>query len=332
MSSARASLAPRFTPLLASLVVPSLLSLGALVPGGCAADSSSSASNSATLQAGDGSVAQLAFAAPQDAAQALEHAAAMEDSAYLRELFGPEVSDLGSGDPEVDRRELKLFARAMNERRDIVKRPDGSAAIVIGASSVEFPVPLKQVDGLWMFDTAAGVEAMTNLRIGYYELRTITFLRALPEAQRLYRATDWNNDGVLVYASRLKSSEGQRDGLYWPATSGAPASPLGPYAAEGDASVEVSEVLGYNGYLFRVLDAQGPGAPGGARSYLTGGGLTNGWAVVAYPAIYDASGVMSFLVGEDGVVFEKDLGPESAASARAIRAYDPSGWRRSGAE
>ncbi|MCA9283856.1 MAG: DUF2950 family protein, partial [Phycisphaerales bacterium] len=173
-----------------------------------------------------------------------------------------------------------------------------------------------------------GVQAMQDLRVGYNELATIQFLRAIPEAQRIYKETDWNDNGVKSYATRLASTEGKHDGLYWPPAPDEPAAPLGPYAAQGSGRGPVSKLLGYNGYFFRILTARGPGAAGGAADWLHDGELTGGFAVIAWPAIYDESGVMSFLVGPDGVVYEQDLGEDSKAAAEAVTAYDPSqGWR-----
>lgn len=274
-------------------------------------------------------IKQLSFATPEDAATALRVGTAEQDAAYLREIFGPEASQLGSGDPIVDQRDLMLFTNAMARRTEIVRDGDSTATIVVGESSVPFPVPLMRTQGRWMFDTLAGVDNMTTLRVGYNELATIEFMRALPGAQAAYFATDWDGNGIREYATRLMSGEGRHDGLYWPPTANEPASPLGPYAAEGDASASLSQSTGYNGYFFRVLTAQGAGAPGGARVWTRDGRLVDGFAVVAWPAEHGQTGVMTFLVAADGMVYQRDLGDETLPAAAAIAAYDPTGWTRS---
>lgn len=305
------------------LFAGALVASAAALLTGCASDPKAT---EATVLTSDGLVEQLAFATPEDAAVALHNAAATQDAEYLRQIFGPEAEELGSGDPIEDRQELRAFANAMSYRRDIVRHSDGSATIVIGRDGVEFPVPLVPVDGRWLFDTDAGVETMKDLRVGFGELRTIAFLRALPAAQAEYIAVDWDGDGVKTYASRLRSSDGQRDGLWWPPGPGVPSSPLGPFAAQGDVSTQASPTRGYNGYFFRLLTSQGPGAPGGARSYLRDGRLVDGWAVVAFPSTYDETGVMTFMLGPEGTVYQKDLGPDTATLVESITVYDPAGW------
>ncbi|MBX3359714.1 MAG: DUF2950 family protein [Phycisphaeraceae bacterium] len=271
-------------------------------------------------------VTQLTFATPEDAVQALAYGTANDDRAYLRQVFGPEVDQLSSGDPVVDAVDVRRFAQAIEKHHEVVQNADGTATVLIGEQSVEFPVPLEKVDGRWMFNTPAGVENLTDLRVGYNELRTIEFMGLLPAAQEEYRKSDPDGDGIPNYAQRLASTPGKKDGLYWEAGPGEPQSPLGPVAARGDNSL--SESLGFNGYFFRVLVRQGSGAPSGAKEYMKDGSLTEGFAVVAWPAVYDGTGVMTFLVGVDGIVYEKDAGKDSA---QTIQAYDPSdGWRVSG--
>lgn len=288
----------------------------------CKSDGDSATSAAAATEP----VRQLSFATPEDAATALRIASVEHDQKYLREIFGPEASQLGSGDPIVDQRDLSLFASAMTKHTEIERTTDATATILVGDGAVPFPVPLMRTQDRWMFDTLAGVDNMTTLRIGYDELRTIAFMRALPGAQAAYFATDWDGDAMNEYATRLLSTAGHHDGLYWPPTAGEPASPLGPYAAEGDAGASHSEATGYNGYFFRVLTAQGAGAPGGARDWMRNGQLVDGFAVIAWPAMHGETGVMAFLVGADGVVYQRDLGDGSTEAAQAIVAFDPTGW------
>ena len=316
-----------------SRINPNPMLLGVVLVGlsasGCAPKPA--ADTAASSMSSTASVQQLTFATPEDAATALHNAAATEDFAYLRQIFGPELPELGSGDEIEDRQELRAFASAMSYRRDIVRNADGTATIVLGRNDIDFPVRLIQVDGgeangRWMFDSLDGVERMKDLRVGFGELRTIAFLRALPAAQAEYIAVDWNGDGVRTYASKLRSGDGSFDGLWWPPGPGVPTPPLGPFAAQGDVSTQASPTRGYNGYFFRLLTAQGPGAPGGARSFVRDGRLVDGWAVVAFPSTYDETGVMTFIMGPEGTVYEKDLGPDTGTLVESITVYDPAGW------
>lgn len=274
----------------------------------------------------NGRVQQLSFDSPEDGVQALRYAAGADDKAYSRSLFGPEVEELSSGDPEVDRYEKALFSAALDRRHELARQPDGSYDILIGELGVAFPVPLVQHDGRWLFDTPAGVDRLTDIRVGYHELKTIQALQAIAVAQDQYFQMDRDADAVREYAPRFLSTPGGRDGLYWPTGPNEPNSPLGSYYMEG--AVPLSHTLGYNGYFYKMLTQQGPGAPGGARSYRDGAGnLTDGYAVLAYPAVYDETAVMTFLMSADGVIYEKDLGPGATREAgRRIDGYDPAGW------
>ncbi|MCC6426133.1 MAG: DUF2950 family protein [Phycisphaerales bacterium] len=311
---------PAATVLVAGLLLtPALLTFNA----GCSSSGSSSNSSSST----SGTVTQLSFASAEDAVQALHYAAANQDREYLHEIFGPEIDEISSGDAAQSARELAQFAASMDRRRDIVRHGDGTASIIIGDQGNEFPVPLHQVDGRWSFDTLAGVEAITDMRIDFNETRTIRFLQALPAAQQQYITADHNGDGVREYASKLLSSPGKHDGLYWPSEGDEPQSPLGPSVAEGDAEAARHSTYGYNGYLFKMLPAQGPAAPGGTKSYMKNGRLTEGFAWLAYPSEYNVTGVMTFIVGPDGKVYEKDCNEDF--NPASVTAFDPgSGWEK----
>lgn len=272
-------------------------------------------------------VTQLSFATPDDAVAALTYHAQTRDDEYGRLLFGPEIKELSSTDPDVDAYERDLLAAALLRRNSLRANPDGTMSILIGERDAEFPVPLVQHDGRWLFDSPAGVENMRDIRVGYHELKTLEALRVLVVAQEEYRSADFDGDGVLEYAIHFMSTEGKRDGLYWPTDSWEPNSPLGSYFAQSDAPRNTK--LGFNGYFYKMLTAQGPNAPGGARSYMDrSGNLTGGFAVLAYPAVYDETAIMTFIMGSDGIVYEKDLGPDATRTAgNTINTFDPgSGW------
>jgi hypothetical protein len=275
---------------------------------------------------------QERFAEPEAALKAFVEVLRLADPARLGDLFGAEnLHELVGGDPEEAKADL---TRAYASARDTASlRPDGPdrMIMVIGRSAWPFPVPLvREADG-WRFDTAAGVEEIANRRVGRNELAAIEVLRAYVEAQRVYASADRDGDGVLEYAQHLASTGEQRDGLYWPTAAGDEPSPFGPFLAEVDDYLQGRQAgEPYRGYSFRVLTGQGPQAPGGAYSYVINGNMVAGFALFAWPAEYGDSGVMSFLVGNDGVVLEADLGPDTAERARAITAYDPDpAWRRS---
>ncbi len=201
--------------------------------------------------------------------------------------------------------------------------------LYIGAHNWPMPIPLVQAGQSWRFDTDAGKQEILYRRVGTNELSTIRICQALVAAEKEYYATQHNR-----YAGRFLSDAGQHNGLYWQAIDGQPKSPIGPLVASADAAGYGRNGSGmptpYHGYLFRILRWQGGNAPGGAKSYVRNGKMTGGFAFVAFPAAYRSSGVMTFVVGEDGVVHEKDLGRNTTVLARAMKAYDPdSSWRHS---
>jgi hypothetical protein len=208
----------------------------------------------------------------------------------------------------------------------------------VGTNDWPLPIPLVRRDGEWAFDSQAGAQVIVDRRIGRNEIAAIRFALAYVDAQRAYFDLFKQVTGKGRYAMRLVSTDDNYDGLYWPPAPGIPESPLGPLVAsaieEGyPGRVEQGKQIPYEGYYFRVLTAQGPNAPGGAKNYVQGGvqgGLmTGGFGLIAWPAIYDASGITSFVVGQDGVVFQKDLGPETSARTAAIRSFDPGlDWAR----
>jgi hypothetical protein len=303
--------------------------------GGCSTFSSTSSPTPPSSGAAKGAteqVTQLSFSSPQAAMDALTNALVTDDREYLLAIFGPEIEQLSSGDYDRDQVEKARLGAALVKSGSLRKNADGSYTVTAESDEVggfEFPVPIIPVHGRWMYDTLAGVDEMMNIRIGFNELRTIRFMQALPAAQQEYALFDHDADGMLEYATRLRSTEGLRDGLYWPHDPDLPESPLGPIAASGEG--HLSELQGYNGYFFLVLTKQGAGAPGGAKDYMSGGGLVGGFAVLAYPSFQDETGVMWFLVGMDGVVYERRPGAPEQGHPERVQAYDPSaGWTPTG--
>jgi hypothetical protein len=280
--------------------------------------------------AGCASPPEPGFATPEEAVQALLRAG--EDRQLADKLLGENGFELlRSGDEVADREDLEAVRALIAEQVVIEDLTDGSKVARLGADGWELPIPLQRVGDRWLFDVEAGREEILARRIGRNELSTIATLRELVAAQREYAAE--GRDGLpRAFAARFDSSQGRHDGLYWPAADGEPTSPVGPLVAraagEGYAAGDAGPTP-YHGYRFRLLDAQGPSAPGGARSYRDAQGLwTGGFAVIAWPTSYDNSGVMTFAVNHLGIVFERDLGPDTGKLAAAISTYDPDGsWR-----
>jgi len=273
------------------------------------------------------------YPTPDDAVQALLDAAANPEAGALVKVLGPDVAEIASGDPVADANAIEDFFAAVEEAVNI-EEDEGNADLVLltlGEDEWPFPIPLVRDAQGWYFDTATGKEEIFNRRIGRNEISTIETMRAFVEAQDEYAAEDRNGDGIKEYARRLMSSEGARDGLYWPTKDDEPESPMGPLIADAVAEgYKPGQTIGanpYHGYLFRALTAQGTSAPGGAKDYLVDGRLTGGFALLAYPVEYGNSGVLSFLVNQSGIVYEHDLGTDTAKAAAAITVYDPGeGW------
>jgi hypothetical protein len=279
-----------------------------------------------------GAVGQTHFPNPQAAADALIAAAGAEDRDALFSILGPQAEDLRSADPVADVLERKAFVTAASEATRIDTDGDDYAILCIGNEDWPFPIPLiKEPEG-WRFDTTEGIEELLDRRIGRNELNTIAVALAFVDAQYEYASEDRNWDGRREFAQKLMSAEGERDGLYWPVTGGDTESPMGRLVAEAVAEgYQPGEGDGptpYHGYYYRLLTEQGRNAPGGTKSYILDGRMTGGFALLAYPAEYGGSGVMSFLVNQSGILFEKDLGGDTASIAAAMTSYDPDrSWR-----
>jgi len=271
------------------------------------------------------------FATPDDAGNALLAAAKSMDQNAAGAIFGPDSKELiSSGDAVEDKNAADAFVARYGEMRRWRKMADGSLLLLVGADNFAFPVPLrKNADGRWFFDTSAGKEEVLNRRIGRNELATIAACEAAARAQMQYYSQA--HDGVRKqYALKFISDPGKQNGLYWQSPAGQPESPLGPlvafataegYTAKPDAHVP------FNGYYFHMLQGQTDKARGGAKKYIVGGKMVGGFAFVAYPAKYNNSGVMTFIINEDGVLLQKNLGENTVETATAMTEFDPdSSW------
>lgn len=272
--------------------------------------------------------AQRTFASADDAINALVDAARASDRAELKAIFGPTGERvLTSGDPVADKEARDFFVARAGERKHLQFVGDDFAVVSVGNDDWPFPIPLVRSGDKWSFDTRAGEEEVKNRRVGRNELYTIQICQEYVGAQREYARLKRSTDGVAEYAQRLRSTPGQRDGLYWETQDADAESPLGPLFAsatrEGYRPGMNATPQPFHGYVYRLLTAAGPNAPGGARSYIKDGRMTGGFALVAYPVRYGSSGVMTFIVNNQGVVFEKDLGPRTEAIASKMTAYDP---------
>jgi hypothetical protein len=262
------------------------------------------------------------FATPEAAADALTDAIRRDDSKAVGAILGSGWRDLVLGRPEDEAQLREKFLEAWDARHKVVV--DGNkATIEAGTTGWTGPIPIVRDGDQWRFDTEAGRQEITARRIGRNELSVIQSLLALVDAQHDYAALDPMKVGAPVYARRLLSSPGRKDGLYWDTAPGEPESPIGPALATAQAHGQGGTEDGYYGYRFRLLYAQGPDAPGGAYDYLVKDRMIGGFAILAWPIRYDDTGVMTFMVNQDGVVYEQDLGPDTATKAAAITVYNP---------
>lgn len=271
------------------------------------------------------------YAAPEDAAKALVDAAKANDTNALATVLGPEAKNLiNSGDATADDTDRALFVVAWEKKHSLKTEADGSVSLVLGEKELRFPVPLvKNAAGKWFFDGKAGLEELTNRRIGRNELSAMEACRAIADAQRDYYTLNPDHATVRHFAPKILSSPGGRDGLYWPTKDGETPSPLGALVAEAADEGYNKGAGAYHGYRYRILTGQGTNAPGGAYEYVGNGVMLGGFAVLAYPEKYGVSGVMTFLLGHDGTLLEKNLGKDTAALAAKITRYDPdASWQK----
>ena len=269
---------------------------------------------------------QTTFASPEEAVSALKAAVTAGDKTALPKLFGPASSEFSSGDDVADKTAYALFAKRLGKLTNLVKRSDSTVILYVGAENWPFQFPIVRAGDRWFFDGDAGLEEMFNRRIGANELHTIKVCREYVRAQREYADEDRDGDEVLEFAQRSFSTAGKKDGLYWPSADDSEESPFGPivaYASAGSYNVLRGEPRPFHGYYFRILTRQGAQAPGGAYGYVINGNMIGGFAMVAYPAIWGNSGLTTFIVNHQGKVYQKDLGPRTAAIAAGMRAYNP---------
>jgi hypothetical protein len=280
--------------------------------------------------------AQQQFATPEDAVKSLVDAVRAEDANRLLAVIGPQSKSwLFTPDKIANRAEWKKFLASYDVKNNLAKEGDAKAVLGVGSDNWTFPAPLIRKADKWAFDADAGREEVINRRVGRNELDTMQTLLAIVDAQREYAWHDADGNGLADYAIRFTSTPGKKDGLYWPTKEGEPLSPLGPLVAKAvregyGGKASAGQPQPYHGYIYRMLTAQGKDAPGGAFDYMVHGKLFGGFAVLAYPASYGASGVKSFMVNHDSVVYEGDLGPKTATQAAKIKQFNPGpGWTRS---
>jgi len=272
---------------------------------------------------------QKTFSSAEDASNALVTAAQSNNETVMLDILGPDAKEIvSSGDDTEDAEGRATFVQKYQEMHRLVKEPDGTTTLYIGAENWPTPIPLANTGSSWYFDTEAGKKEILYRRVGENEMSTIRVCQELVAAEKEYRSTQHN-----VYAGKIFSSEGQHNGLYWKAGDGERPSPIGPLVAAAVAEGYTKDQNGaptpYHGYYYRILTRQGANGPGGAKSYIEDGKMTKGFAFVAYPAEYRSSGVMTFIVTEDGIVYQKDLGKTTDVLAKAMQEYNLNpGWQK----
>jgi hypothetical protein len=281
------------------------------------------------------SVEQRMFGSPEEAVKALIFALKSKDSKALEGIFGPESEDLvSSGDSIADEARRQEFILLYDEKHRLQKESEEEVFLYVGKEDWPFPIPITKEKSLWHFDGREGREEILARRIGRNELSTIQVCMGYVDAQREYALKDWDGDGFLEYARKFRSDAGKKDGLYWETGEGDEKSPLGPFfAAAEEAGYTLKQSdrkpSPYYGYYYKILTAQGEKAPGGAYDYVVKGKLFGGFALMAYPAQYGVSGIMTFVVNHDGIVYQKDLGENTKKAAHAMKRFNPdSTWRK----
>jgi hypothetical protein len=274
------------------------------------------------------SAAQQVFSSPDAAVSALVAAGKADDIKALNSILGPGADQIvSSGDPVADNNARDNFVRRYQEMHRLAYDDQGRVIAYIGAENWPVPIPLVKKNGGWVFDTAGGKEELLYRRIGRNELFTIDVLEDLGEGQEEYASEPRNGESTGQFAQKIMSDTGKRNGLYWETAEGQPESPIGPLVAsattEGYTKDKGGSSIPFHGYYYKVLTKQGKNAPGGAKNYLVNGKMTNGFAFLAYPAEYRASGVMTFMINQDGVVVQKDLGPDTVKLASEITEFNP---------
>jgi hypothetical protein len=302
--------------MLRAAVFAGILAIGPVVPHAIAAQASSASG-------------QLTFATPDEAAGALVDAVKQGDQKRMLAVLGPGSERLiDSGDRYADAANRQKFVENYEAQHKLAEVSPGHDVLDVGVNDWPLPIPVVQANGRWQFDSRAGAQGIIDRRIGRNEIAAIRVALTYVDAQRAYFEQSKQGGGAGEYAQLLASSPGQHDGLYWPATAGEPESPFGPLVAQAveegyPGDIEAGRQMPYQGYYFRVLKAQGPNAPGEVKNYLEDGRMTGGFALLAWPATFGSSGIMTFQVNQDGVVFQKDLGKGTASAAAAMTRFDP---------
>lgn len=275
-------------------------------------------------------VDEQTFSSPNQAIQTLTAAAMIHDTNALHKIFGPEGHELASPDVVQATNEFKIFVQRLKEKIQVTTNSPSNLTLELGLDGWPFPIPLANQSGQWFFDTDAGKAEILNRRIGMNELGAIAVCRAYVQAQREYASKDRVEDGVLAYAQYLHSSPGKRDGLFWPAKAGEPLSPLGPLVADARvqgyhraATMMNEEKAPYHGYYFKILTRQGKHAPGGKYNYIINGRMIAGFGLVAWPAEWGNSGVMTLIVNQQGKIYQCNLAKSTAKIAAAMTSFDP---------
>lgn len=272
---------------------------------------------------------QETFASPDKAVKALMDALKAFDTKALSAIFGPGSKDLvSSGDPIADKTASERFINLYTQKNKLEEADANKVVLYVGNEGWPFPIPIVKKDGAWQFDTDEGREEILARRIGRNELSVIQICLAYVDAQREYALRNRDSDELLAYAQKFASDSGKKDGLYWEAKEGDEQSPLGPLVASAQEQGYTGRQSGdkpvpYHGYYYRILKAQGKNARGGSYDYVIKGKMIGGFALVAYPARYESSGIMAFIVNHDGVVYQKDLGENSKKDALAMKLFNP---------
>ncbi len=272
------------------------------------------------------------FATAQAAVDALVAATRSNDSKALLAVLGDEAAQLvSSGDDVADASAREKFVDAYDKSHELIAEGDTKYLLEVGPNDWELPFPIVKGGDKWTFDVDEGIDEIVYRRIGRNEIGAMQTCRGIVDAEHEYASESRDGMPQGTYAQKLVSDPGKHNGLYWPASTDEPASPIGPFAAratsEGYGKNTIEEQRPYHGYLYKLLTAQGPAAPGGAKDYLDNGRLTKGFAVIAYPVEYHSSGVKTFMISQDGVLYQKDLGPKTVEIAQSIKTFNPdSGW------
>ncbi|MCX5845388.1 MAG: DUF2950 domain-containing protein [Deltaproteobacteria bacterium] len=278
-----------------------------------------------------GASTQRHFSSPEEALKTLVEAVKAKDETAIGQIFGPSGKDLHSGDKVQDAAEFDELARHLAEKTTLVKESDSKVLLHIGNENWPFPIPIVRKDGQWFFDTEAGKEEILNRRIGENELTAILVCRTYVKAQREYTLKDWDGDGIFAYAQKLRSAPGKRNGLFWRASPGESVSPLGELVAKARMEGYKKEKTAFkeetptpfHGYYFKILTRQGKNVPGGKYNYIINGNMVGGFALVAFPSNWGKSGVMTFIVNQQGKVNQKNIGPNTTKIAREMKLYNP---------